>query len=99
MPQRIEAMQTIDIRAGLSIAYEDDCFAAPWSAPQAVLLVHGNSESSRAWTQWVPYLAGTYRVLRLDLPGFGASTATPDSRWTAPEVSADICRLLDALKI
>jgi len=46
---------------GLSINYEDDCFAAPWTTPETVVLVHGNSESSRAWTQWVPYLAGTYR--------------------------------------
>jgi pimeloyl-ACP methyl ester carboxylesterase len=92
-------MPIIDIRPSLSIAYEDDCFAAPWSAPQAILLVHGNSESSRAWTQWVPYLAGTYRVVRLDLPGFGASTAPPDYRWSAPEVAADIGRFLDALKI
>jgi pimeloyl-ACP methyl ester carboxylesterase len=99
MPQRIEAMQTIDIRPGLSIAYEDDCFAAPWSTPQSVLLVHGNSESSHAWTQWVPYLASRYRVIRLDLPGFGASTAPPDYRWTAPEVAADIARFLDALGI
>src|SRR5262245_13707297 len=99
MPRRIEAMQTIDIRPGLSIAYEDDCFAAPWSTPQSVLLVHGNCESARAWTQWVPHLAGQYRVIRLDLPGFGASTAPPDYRWTAPEVAADTARFLDALGI
>src|SRR5262245_19184614 len=99
MPRRIEAMQTVDIRPGLSIAYEDDCFAAPWSAPQAVVLVHGNCESTRAWTQWVPHLAGQYRVIRLDLPGFGASTAPADYHWTATELAADIARFLDALKL
>jgi pimeloyl-ACP methyl ester carboxylesterase len=92
-------MQTIDIRPGLTIAYEDDCFAAPWTTPQAVVLVHGNSESSRAWTEWVPHLAGRYRVIRLDLPGFGASSAPPDYRWSAPEVAADITRFLDALAV
>jgi pimeloyl-ACP methyl ester carboxylesterase len=92
-------MPTIDIRPGLSIAYEDDCFAAPWTTPEAVVLVHGNSESSRAWTQWVPHLAGRYRVIRIDMPGFGASSAPPDYRWTAPELATDIARLLDALKI
>jgi len=92
-------MPTIDIRAGVTIAYADDCFAAPWSAPEVVLLVHGNSESSRAWTQWVPHLAKRYRVIRIDMPGFGASSAPADYRWTAPELAADIARFLDALRI
>ena len=92
-------MPTIAIRPGVTMAYEDDCFAAPWSAPETVVLVHGNCESTRAWTQWVPLLGGRYRVVRVDMPGFGASTAPPDYTWTAPELAADIARFLDALKI
>jgi len=92
-------MRQIDIRPGLSIAYEDDCFAAPWSTPDTVLLVHGNSESARAWTQWVPHLAGRYRVVRIDMPGFGASTAPKDYSFSAPELAADIARFLDALAV
>ncbi len=92
-------MPAIEIRPGLTIAYQDDCFAAPWLTPDTVLLVHGNSESSRAWTQWVPYLAGHYRVIRIDMPGFGASTAPADYAWSARELAADIARFLDALAI
>lgn len=92
-------MRTVAIRPGLTIAYEDDWFGPPWTTPQAIVLVHGNSESSRAWTQWVPWLAAQYRVIRLDLPGFGASSAPDDYGWTAPELSADIGRFLDALAI
>jgi 3-oxoadipate enol-lactonase len=92
-------MRQIDIRDDLTIAYEDDCFAAPWSTPDTVLLVHGNSESTRAWTQWVPYLAGRYRVIRVDMPGFGASTAPADYSWSARELAADIARFLDALAV
>jgi 3-oxoadipate enol-lactonase len=92
-------MPVVDIRPGLSIAYQDDCFAAPWSKPGTVLLVHGNSESSRAWTQWVPYLAGRYRVIRIDMPGFGASTAPDGYIWSAPALAADIARFLDALSV
>jgi pimeloyl-ACP methyl ester carboxylesterase len=62
-------------------------------------MVHGNSESSRAWTQWVPHLAGKYRVIRVDLPGFGASTEPPGYGWSVEELSADIGRCLDALRI
>jgi len=92
-------MHTIDIRPGVSIAYEDDWYGPLWTTPETVLLVHGNSESSRAWTQWVPHLAGKYRVIRIDMPGFGASSAAADYRWTAPELAADIGKFLDALRI
>jgi pimeloyl-ACP methyl ester carboxylesterase len=47
----------------------------------------------------VPDLAGKYRVVRPDLPGFGASTAPADYGFTAGELAADIGRFLDALKI
>jgi 3-oxoadipate enol-lactonase len=92
-------MPKIDVRPGVTMAYEDDCFAAPWSAPETVVLVHGNCESTRAWTQWVPLVAGKYRVVRLDMPGFGASTAPADYTWTSRELAADIACFLDALKI
>src|SRR5262249_10974844 len=92
-------MPSVDIRPGLSVAYQDDCFAAPGAKPETVLLLHGNSEPARAWTQWLPHLAGQYRVVRIDMPGFGASTAPADYLWTATELAADIARFLDALKL
>ena len=92
-------MPTIDIRPGLAMAYEDHWFGPQWTTPETVVMVHGNSESSRAWSQWVPHLAGKYRVVRLDLPGFGASSAPADYGFTAGELAADIGRFLDALAI
>src|SRR5205085_12012882 len=81
------------------MAYEDHWFGAPWTAPETVVMVHGNSESSRAWTQWVPHLAGHYRVVRPDLPGFGQSPAPETYSWSAPELAGDIGHFLDALKV
>jgi 3-oxoadipate enol-lactonase len=92
-------MHKVDIRPGVSIAYEDHWFGPPWTVPETIVLVHGNSESSRAWIPWVPLLAGSYRVVRLDLPGFGCSSEPPEYKWTAAEVAADIARFLDALAI
>ena len=92
-------MHKVEIRPGVAIAYEDDWFGKPWTNPQTVVMVHGNSESSRAWIPWVPQLAGHYRVLRLDLPGFGASSEPPGYGFSAAEIAADIARFLDALKI
>jgi len=92
-------MQQVEIRPGIWIAYEDDWFGKPWSVPETVVMVHGNSESSRAWVSWVTHLADKYRVVRLDLPGFGASTEPPGYGWSAGELAADVARFLDALKI
>jgi 3-oxoadipate enol-lactonase len=92
-------MHKVEIRPGVLMAYEDDWFGEPWTTPETVVMVHGNSESSRAWTCWVPHLAGKYRVIRLDLPGFGASTEPPDYGWSARELAVDIGLFLDALRI
>jgi pimeloyl-ACP methyl ester carboxylesterase len=89
----------VEIRPGVWIAYEDDWFGPPWTVPATVVMVHGNSESSHAWTCWVPHLAGKYRVVRLDMPGFGASTEPPRYGWTTGELAADISLFLDAVGI
>jgi len=92
-------MHTIEIRPGVSIAYEDHWFGEPWTAPETVVMIHGNSESSKAWVQWVPHLSRHYRVIRPDLPGFGASPVPQDYTWSATELAADIGRFADKLKL
>jgi len=92
-------MRKAAIRPAVWMAYEDHWFGEPWTAPETVVMVHGNSESSRAWTCWVPHLARHYRVIRPDLPGFGQSPEPPDYGWSAEELAADIGRFLDALGI
>lgn len=39
-----------------------------------LLLVHGLGTSSSTWLKVLPYLKGRYRIVALDLPGFGFST-------------------------
>jgi 3-oxoadipate enol-lactonase len=92
-------MLKAEIRSGVFMAYDDDWFGKPWTIPDPVVMIHGNSESSRAWTCWVPHFATRYRVVRPDLPGFGASTAPPRYGWSAGELAGDIVCFLDALRI
>jgi pimeloyl-ACP methyl ester carboxylesterase len=92
-------MPEVEIRPGVRVAYEDHWFGRPWTVPETVVMVHGNSESSRAWAPWVPHLAGKYRVIRLDLPGFGASPVPAEYSWSAPELAGDLGRFLDTLGI
>ena len=89
----------LEIRPGVWMAYEDHWFGEQWIIPETVVMVHGNSESSRAWTCWVPHLARHYRVVRPDLPGFGASPEPAGYGWSANELATDIGLLLDALQI
>jgi 3-oxoadipate enol-lactonase len=92
-------MNTVEIRPGVALAYEDDCFGAPWRARASVVMIHGNAESSRAWFAWVPHLAARWRVIRPDLPGFGASPAPARYGWSVTELAADIGHFLDGLGI
>ena len=56
---------------GLTVHYRDE-----GSGPPLVLL-HGVASSLHTWDEWVDELKGRYRVIRLDLPGFGLTG--PDS--------------------
>ena len=92
-------MASVEIRPGVIMAYDDYCFVQPWTSPQTIVAVHGNAESARAWTCWVPFLAGQYRLVLPDMPGFGRSAAPAAYRWEVAEIAADLGRFLDAMKI
>ena len=93
-------MPTFNPSADLSMHYEVDDFADPWTRPQTILLLHGNAESGLAWYGWVPKLARHYRVVRPDMRGFGRSTAMPaDFPWTLDRLIDDFCALMDELGV
>ncbi len=89
-------MQTFINRDGLSIAWQLDSFAAPWSAPDTVLLLHAAMGSSQRWFRWMPRLAARYRVLRMDLRGHGLSQLpAPDHAFSLAHLVDDVLELLD----
>jgi pimeloyl-ACP methyl ester carboxylesterase len=93
-------MPTLRIDPSLEMFYQVDNFTHPWTKPETVLLMHGNSESGDAWYAWVPRLAGDFQVLRPDMRGYGRSTAMPrDFKWSLDVISDDFIRLLDELKL
>ncbi|MEA2499692.1 MAG: hypothetical protein QOH26_2097 [Actinomycetota bacterium] len=60
----------------------------PKDAPPLVLL-HGLGASKASWLPVVPQLANHYRILAVDLPGFGASSKPRgryDARWFAEQM-------------
>lgn len=93
-------MPTLKIAPGMEMHYVVDDCTDPWTNPQTVLLLHGNSESSAAWYGWVPQLARRYRVVRPDMRGFGASTTMPrDFNWTLDIIINDYLALMRSLGI
>ena len=80
-----------EVEPGVRLRYVVDDFSDPWRAPETVLMVHGFAESADAWWGWVPYLARRYRVVRLDLRGFGKSTPMPeDYPWSMDRLLEDL---------
>lgn len=54
-----------------------------------LILIHGLGASSASWLTVIPQLARRFRVMALDLPGFGASSkprGAYDARWFAGHV-------------
>src|SRR5262245_18428174 len=97
--ERIAFMQKLEVRPGVWMAYEDHWFGEPWLTPGPVVMMHGNAEYSKAWARWVPHLAGHYRIIRPDMPGFGASPEPQGYGWTVGELASDIGNFLNALGI
>ncbi len=63
-----------------------------------VLLLHGWPQHWGSWRRLMPLLAGSFRVLALDLRGFGWSEATPRG-YRKAELAEDVVGVLDALGI
>ena len=62
---------------GCNLHYTIDDHTDPWTKPDTVLFIHGFTENTHAWRQWVPHFSRRYRVLRIDQRGFVKSGALP----------------------
>lgn len=75
---------------GLDTYYQDEGQGEP------VVLLHGWGVSSQSLARVASSLATAYRVLSIDLPGFGWSRA-PANAWGAVQYADHVRALLDAL--
>ena len=90
----VAAQQVIEVD-GLRIHYQD---SGPPDAP-ALLLLHGFGSSLQTWNDWAPELATQYRVIRLDLPGFGLTGASPHRDYTEARDIATLTHFADRLGV
>ena len=63
---------------------------------EPLVLIHGLGATKSSWLPIVPELARRYRVIAVDLPGFGASSK-PIGPYNAAWFSGHVFRLLDEL--
>jgi pimeloyl-ACP methyl ester carboxylesterase len=75
--------------------YRDDWFGEPWRKPEAMVLIHGDEESSLVWYDWVPRMARQFRLIRPDLPGLGRAAIPKDLEPTLPGLARYIAQVMD----
>ncbi len=88
------SMQVIEV-GGLDIHYKD---TGPTSAP-VLLLLHGFGSSLQTWDDWADQLDKHYRVIRLDLPGFGLTGPSPANNYSEEQDLATLTQFVDKLGI
>jgi len=57
---------------------------------EVIVLLHGTASSLHTWDEWVQGLSKEYRVIRMDLPGFGLTGPDQENRY---EVDDDVAFL------
>lgn len=96
-------------RAALEAAYAGDYATVdgvrlrlrdtgPKGAP-AVILLHGFGASLETWEPWAKALSAHYRVIRLDLPGFGLTGADPTGDYSDAREIKILADLMDQLGV
>jgi pimeloyl-ACP methyl ester carboxylesterase len=65
----------------------------------AILLIHGSLGDTADWDGWVKVLSPHYRVIRLDLPGFGLSGEIANGNYSIDRSLSLIDGLMDSLGV
>ncbi len=60
---------------------------------QPVLLLHGVCSSLETWDGWVERMKGSYRIIRIDIPGFGLTGHAPDRGFYNKDTAVDFLDL------
>ena len=86
--------QTLEVD-GLAIHYVD---SGPRDAP-VLLLLHGFGSSLQTWDVWAQALEKKYRVIRLDLPGFGLTGASPVRDYSEQQDLQTLTHFVEKLQL
>ena len=80
---------------GMRIHYKD---TGPQDAP-VLLFLHGFGSSLQTWDVWAGALERKYRVIRLDLPGFGLTGPSPSNDYSELNDVNTLTQFVDKLGV
>lgn len=80
---------------GMDVHWRDEG-PADASQPLAILLLHGTASSLHTWDGWARELSREFRVVRLDLPGFGLTGPHPSGDYSPAAMIDFLERFADA---
>jgi len=80
---------------GNRVHYRDEGQTPGSADKEVIVLVHGTASSLHTWDAWASRLVKHYRVIRMDLPGFGLTGPDRSDRY---EVADDVKFLLSFLQ-
>ncbi|WP_340104592.1 alpha/beta fold hydrolase [Rhodohalobacter sp. 8-1] len=86
-------VQYADLDNGQTVAYHER-----GSANEALILIHGLGSYLPAWKMNIDALSDSYRVIALDLPGYGKSTKSAGD-YSIPFFAESVTMLMDELDI
>ena len=72
-----DASRFIDVD-GMKVHYRDEGSGPP------LLLLHGTGASLHTFNAWAAALSPHFRVVRMDLPGFGLTGPSPGADYSIP---------------
>lgn len=78
---------------GMNVHYRDEGEGIP------LVLIHGTSSSLHTWDGWVSQLQGNFRIIRLDLPGFGLTGPDPKHDYSMDSYVSFMKTFLEKLNI
>jgi pimeloyl-ACP methyl ester carboxylesterase len=78
---------------GLRVHYRDQGKGFP------LVLLHGTASSLHTWDGWARIMSGSYRIVRLDLPGFGLTGPNAGGDYTVARYVEFLDRFLSATGI
>jgi pimeloyl-ACP methyl ester carboxylesterase len=81
---------------GVNIHYQD---TGPSKNPIPILFLHGFGASLQTWDTWAQSLSEEYRVISVDLPGFGLTGEDPSGIYTDARSVEVLEAFLKALQI
>lgn len=90
-------MPSVD-RPGCRLCYDLVDVTPPWiDQPGTIVFHHGVSVTAALWSDWIPVLCGTHRILTFDTRGFGRSAPHDQAiPWSPDLMVGDLMAVADA---